>query len=77
MQPAKTIIDKLGGATAVAKIVGVHRTRVSNWCRPKEKGGTGGHIPHWHMEKLLKAAKDQGVPLAPVDFLPAPSTEAA
>ena len=31
MEPAATIIKRLGGPTAVAQIAGVHRTRVSNW----------------------------------------------
>lgn len=69
MEPANTIIDTLGGPTAVARIVGVHRTRVSGWKRPKEKGGTGGRIPFWHAEKLIAAAAAQGKSLSADDFL--------
>lgn len=76
MQPAEEIVRKLGGPTAVAKIVGVHRTRVSNWMRPREKGGTGGVIPHWHATKLLNYARDHGVAVTPNDFLPEPAEAA-
>lgn len=77
MEPAASIIKTLGGPTAVAEIVGVHRTRVSNWSRPKESGGTGGVIPFKHVPALLQAAKEMGVALAADDFLPAPAKEVA
>lgn len=75
MEPAKTIVDKLGGPSAVSKICNVHRTRVSNWTRPKEAGGTGGVIPFKYAPKLIEAAAEKGVELTASDFLPA--TEAA
>lgn len=78
MEPAASIIGKLGGDTVVASIAGVHRTRVANWKRPKEAGGTGGTIPFGHVPALLAAAKDRGIELSADDFLPAPSkTEGA
>lgn len=70
MEPASTIIDRLGGPNKVASIAGVHRTRVSNWKRPKAGGGTGGAIPFKHVPALLAAAKDMGVELSTDDFLP-------
>ena len=70
MEPARTIIDRLGGPNKVATIAGVHRTRVSNWARTKEAGGTGGVIPFKHVPALLAAAKDAGVELSADDFLP-------
>jgi len=70
MEPASTIIKKLGGPSKVALIAGVHRTRVSNWKRPSDKGGTGGIIPFKHVPKLLEAAASQKVPLSASDFLP-------
>lgn len=54
----------------MAEIVGVHRTRVSNWSRPKESGGTGGQIPMRHVRALLEAAKEKGIALTAEDFLP-------
>lgn len=70
MEPAATIISALGGPTKVAKIAGVHRTRVWNWTRPKAGGGTGGVIPMRHIGKLMSAASTAGVKLKAEDFIP-------
>ncbi|MBR7654848.1 helix-turn-helix domain-containing protein [Brucella intermedia GD04153] len=70
MEPAKTIITTLGGPSAVATIAGVHRTRVSNWMRPKEAGGTGGVIPFKHVPALIGAAREKGISISADDFLP-------
>lgn len=70
MEPASNIIKKLGGPSKVALITGAHRTRVSNWMRGKDVGGTGGMIPFKHVPKLLKAAEEKGLPLSADDFLP-------
>lgn len=70
MEPAQSIIRKLGGPNVVAEIAGVHRTRVSNWARPKESGGTGGTIPFRHVPKLIEAAHERGVEISADDFLP-------
>lgn len=81
MEPAHTIIVKLGGPTAVAEAIGVHRTRVSNWMRPREKGGTGGVIPHWRVPALIELAAKKSVDLALSDFAPViaeqPASESA
>lgn len=77
MEPAQTIIEQLGGPSVVAKIAGVHRTRVSNWKRAKEDGGTGGTIPFKHVPALLKAAGEKGVELSADDFLPPLTPEKA
>jgi hypothetical protein len=70
MEPAQTIISKLGGDTVVAGIAGVHRTRVANWKRPKQSGGTGGVIPFKHVPALIAAAEEKGLKLDANDFLP-------
>lgn len=70
MEPAATIIRALGGPSMVSEITGAHRTRVSNWQRPKEKGGTGGIIPQKYFPALLEAAKSKNVDLKADDFLP-------
>lgn len=77
MEPASSIVRKLGGATAVANIVGVHRTRVHAWTKPVEKGGTGGLIPMKHVRKLREHAEREGMGLTANDFLPAPDREVA
>lgn len=77
MEPAQTIVKALGGPNIVAKIAGVHRTRVSNWMRPKAAGGTGGVIPFKHVPVLLAAAKASAVDLSADDFLPCTAPGAA
>lgn len=76
MEPAATIVRALGGPSKVAEIVGVHRTRVSNWMRPRAKGGTGGFVPQKHVGKLLGFAIKHDVPLTAASFVPAPAEAA-
>lgn len=76
MEPASNIISSLGGPSVVAQAVGVHRTRVSMWQAPREKGGTNGLIPYRHVPKLLEFAKSRGVDLKPGDFMPTADTAA-
>lgn len=76
MEPAITIITRLGGPTEVARVLGVHRTRVSNWKRARAVGGTNGMIPQKHIPALLRLASTKGVDLSATDFLP-PATESA
>lgn len=68
MEPAQTILKKLGGPTAVAKVVGVHRTRVSAWQREKRRGGTGGTIPQAHIPTLLALARRKKIDLSISEF---------
>jgi len=77
MEPAQTIIRNLGGPNVVARIAGVHRTRVSNWMRPKESGGTGGMVPFKHVPAMIAAAKEKGIELSADDFLPRAEERAA
>lgn len=77
MEPARTIITKLGGVAAVSRLARVHRTRVSNWMRPKERGGTGGIIPQRHIRCLLDAAQRSGVALTAEDFFPLENADGA
>lgn len=77
MEPATSIIARFGGVGVVSEITGRHRTRVSNWKRPKEAGGTGGRIPAKEIPALLDAARARGIPLTPADFFPEAATEPA
>jgi hypothetical protein len=70
MEPARTIIKALGGPSEVAKITGVHRTRVSNWMRAKDAGGTSGRIPQNHHRAILAAAASRGLSFTADDLLP-------
>lgn len=63
MEPAKTIINDLGGPAAVASFAGVHRTRVYGWLK-------SGTIPLKHIPKLIAAARTQGKDWSADRFLP-------
>jgi hypothetical protein len=69
MEPAQTIIAKLGGPGVVAGVVKVHRTRVSNWKRPRTSGGTDGLIPQRYHRPLLDYANEKSIELNAEDFL--------
>lgn len=67
-EPATTIISKLGGTRAVSQVAEVSIHTVIRWRLEREKGGTGGVVPHWHIPKLLAKAKADGIALQPGDF---------
>jgi hypothetical protein len=67
-EPANTIIQKFGGLSALAEVVGKASHTVMKWRMPKPQG-TGGVIPHWHHEAILAAAVEKGIELEPADFL--------
>jgi hypothetical protein len=69
LEPAQSVIQKFGGPSTLAGILGVHRTRVSNWMRPREKGGTGGFIPQRYHRLLLDHAHRAGIALCAEEFL--------
>jgi hypothetical protein len=69
LEPATSIIQKLGGISSVAKITGVHPSQVYNWRRPKKVGGTNGYIPYWYVPVLVAHARKHRIKLKPVDFV--------
>lgn len=70
MDPAKTVIEKIGGAEAAARITGKYVSSVYRWMYPTARGGTGGVIPHAAAVKLLKHARENSIPLRADDFNP-------
>jgi len=62
MEPAQSIIEKLGGPAAVAEIARVHRTRPYGWLKT-------GIIPLRHIPKLVAAAKARRIKLSTDDFM--------
>jgi hypothetical protein len=62
---AVQVIEKLGGAKAVSELLKCDVSRVHRWTYPKEKGGTGGHIPQKRQRQLLEKAPDK---VSPADF---------
>jgi hypothetical protein len=77
MEPAQTIIRKLGGPNAVAQITGLHRTRVSSWQRSRAAGGTDGRVPQKHHAALLAFAREKGIELKAEEFLHPPQVAEA
>jgi len=69
MEPARTIIEKLGGPTKISHKINVSRTHIYKWTYPRDKGGTGGTIPYWQIPKLLEMANSEGVTLSEYDFV--------
>lgn len=69
MEPAKTIIDYLGGAKAVAAIVGKHPSRIYRWAYPSSKReGCDGIIPLRDQQKILEYCRGAGVDIVREDF---------
>lgn len=68
-QPAARIIDLLGGAEAVAAVVGKSSAAVRFWRLPASRsGGTDGEIPRQYRAALIAEAERLGVPLDYSDF---------
>jgi hypothetical protein len=68
-EPANTIIQKFGGLSALAEVAGVSAHSVMRWRTPRERGGTGGVIPHWHVPKLLAEAEKRKIKVRAADFV--------
>lgn len=73
MNPASTIIARLGGEAQVSFITGAAYTAPYRWQAARHKGGTGGLIPQRYHRKLLDYARSKGIPLVADEFLPAPA----
>ena len=62
--PAKQIIDRFGGQTKLALLLGKRQSTVQYWAKT-------ARIPsHWH-ERLLELAREKGIGLEPNDFVAA------
>lgn len=69
LDPAKSIIAKIGGVDVVASVTGKHISRVYRWMYPKERGGTGGLIPQVEAIKLLSHARSNSIDLDAEEIL--------
>src|SRR5262245_39185554 len=70
MEPARSIITKLGGEGAVALICGTALSAPYRWQHPRARRGTGGLIPQRHHRALMDYAQAHRIPLAAEEFLP-------
>lgn len=74
LNPAKSVIEKIGGAETASRVTGKHISRVYRWTYPASRGGTGGVVPHDDAIKLLDYARENSITLTADDFMQAPST---
>ncbi|MFN3247720.1 hypothetical protein [Roseibium album] len=68
MNPAKNVIEKLGGPKEVADILGIHVSAVYKWTYGKDRKGTGGLVPMEHAAVLMCHARNKDIDLSPSDF---------
>lgn len=68
MEPAKSIIEMLGGANAVAAFVNRKAPTVYRWAYPKSRGGLDGNVPAELRPKLIEMAAGLGKSLDHADF---------
>lgn len=61
MDPAYTVIEKLGGKSTVAEQLGLSKAQMTRWCAPADAGGTGGVIPQKYWAQLMQMARLQRV----------------
>lgn len=65
MNAAQKIVEKFGGQSALAKLLGKGQSAVQYWCKT-------GAIPGRWQTKLLSLAREQGVELHAADFVQVP-----
>lgn len=61
LEPAYTVIEKLGGKSAVAEQLGLSKAQMTRWCSPSDAGGTGGVIPQRYWPRLMEMAREKRV----------------
>lgn len=70
-EPAHSIIERLGGAPAVAKILGISSHAVNRWRRVSKKSGmkASGAVPAWYMKPLVESPAGIAAGLTYADFI--------
>jgi hypothetical protein len=67
MTPIEQIFAAFGGPTKIARATGLSVQTVHDWSRPKKQAGGSSsppNIPSWRREKVLEAARREGVELS-------------
>lgn len=70
LEPATSIVARLGGKTAVARAVGLSCVQIWRWMQHRSRQGTGGEIPRVHHRALLVYAQIHQIPLTQEDLSP-------
>lgn len=60
LDPAYTVIEKLGGKSEVCEALGLDKSTLSRWCQPKP-AGTGGIIPQRYWPQLIEMSRAKRV----------------
>lgn len=68
LEPAASIIKKLGGYAKVTEILGCGKTAPYSWTYPRSSGGTDGQIPQRHHRPLLDYASKNNIDLRSEHF---------
>jgi P63C domain len=68
MNAAQTIIEKFGGQTALASLLGKGQSTVQHWAKV-------GMIPAKWQGEILRIARTKGIELEPIDFINIPGNE--
>lgn len=69
MEPAKTIIEYLGGAKCAAEIVRKHPSRIYRWAYPSTKReGCDGIVPLKDQRAILEFCQSAGIDVRREDF---------
>jgi hypothetical protein len=63
LDPARTVVAKLGGVRATARVLQLNPSAVSRWMVGRDRKGTGGAVPLKHWQTLLNYAKQQHIKL--------------
>lgn len=63
MQPARAVVEKLGGCRSVARTLKLSPSTISRWMTASEAKGTGGRIPQKYWAQILDAAASAGKPM--------------
>lgn len=60
LEPAYSVIERLGGKSLVSESLALDKSTLSRWCQPRPMG-TGGMIPQRYWAALLAMARVKGV----------------
>lgn len=65
LQPARGIIDLLGGCRPIARSLEISPSTITRWASP---GGCNGRIPQRHWQALIRLAQSKGIVLSLQDL---------
>lgn len=67
-QPARYVVERLGGVRQVARILDINPSTISRWMMPSDAKGTGGRIPQKYWRSLLKHGRVNNIDIQTSDL---------